>query len=42
MISTVKKKIDFLGTDDVEDLKQMLEDEVKVKKSKELANSIGF
>ena len=40
--ATVKKKIDFLGTDDIRELKQMLEDEVKVKKSKELANSIGF
>lgn len=40
--ATVKKKIDFLGTDDVKDLKMMLEDEVKVKKSKELSNSIGF
>lgn len=40
--ATVKKKIDFLGTDDIRELKQMLEDEVKVKKSKELKNSIGF
>ena len=32
--ATVKKKIKFLGTDDVYELKQMLEDEVKVKKSK--------
>lgn len=40
--ATVKKKINFLGTDDIRELKQMLEDEVKVKKSKELKNSIGF
>lgn len=40
--ATVKKKISFLGTDDVSELKQMLEDEVKVKKSKELNSSIGF
>lgn len=40
--ATVKKKISFLGTDDVTELKQMLEDEVKVKKSKELGTSVGF
>lgn len=40
--ATVKKKIDFLGTNDIKELKMMLEDEVKVKKSKELTNSIGF
>ena len=40
--ATVKKKIAFLGTDDVYELKQMLEDEVKVKKSKELNSTIGF
>lgn len=40
--ATVKKKIKFLGIDDTYELKQMLEDEVKVKKSKELAANIGF
>ncbi len=40
--ATVKKKIAFLGTDDVYELKQMLEDEVKVKKSKELSSNVGF
>lgn len=40
--ATVKKKIEFLGTDDIYELKQMLEDEVKVKKSKELSSKVGF
>ena len=40
--ATVKKKISFLGTNDVCELKKMLEDEVKVKKSKELKPTIGF
>ncbi|MBQ4645924.1 MAG: ATP-binding protein [Candidatus Gastranaerophilales bacterium] len=40
--ATVKKKIAFLGTEDVCELKQMLEEEVKVKKSKELSSNIGF
>ena len=40
--ATVKKKISFLGIDDVYELKHMLEDEVKVKKSKELSSSVGF
>ncbi len=40
--ATVKKKIVFLGTDDVYELKHMLEEEVKVKKSKELSSTVGF
>ena len=40
--ATVKKKISFLGTDDVQELKLMLEDEVKIKKSKELSTKVGF
>ena len=40
--ATVKKKIAFLGTDNVYELKQMLEEEVKVKKSKELKSAVGF
>ena len=40
--ATVKKKIDFLGTKDLNEITKMLNDEVKIKKSKELQNSIGF
>ena len=40
--ATVKKKIEFLGTNDIHELKQMLEEEVKVKKSKELSTKVGF
>ncbi len=40
--ATVEKKIKFLGTNDIYELKQMLEEEVKVKKSKELNSTIGF
>ena len=40
--ATVKKKIEFLGVDDVQELKQMLEDEAKLKKSKELKSNVGF
>ncbi len=40
--STVKKKNEFLGLTTVEELKSMLLEEVKVKKSKELANNVGF
>ena len=40
--ATVKKKIDFLGTKDLSEITKMLNDEVKVKKSKELQNTIGF
>lgn len=40
--ATVKKKIDFLGIKDLDEITKMLNDEVKVKKSKELQNSIGF
>ncbi|MBQ3311986.1 ATP-binding protein [bacterium] len=40
--ATVKKKIDFLGTNDIDEITQMLEAEVKVKKSSELQNSVGF
>lgn len=40
--ATVKKKIAFLGTNDVYELKQMLIEEVKVKKSKELSSTVGF
>ena len=40
--AVVKKKADFLEVKDVKELTKMLEDEVKVKKSKTLKNSIGF
>ena len=40
--ATVKKKADFLHITDSQELAKMLEDEVKVKKSKYLRNSIGF
>lgn len=40
--ATVKKKLDFLGAKDLDEITKMLKDEVKVKKSKELQNTIGF
>ena len=40
--ATVKKKIDFLGTTDIDEITKMLMDEVKVKKSPELQNAVGF
>ena len=40
--STVKKKVDFLGITDLEEITKMLQEEVKVKKSKELKSTIGF
>ena len=40
--ATVKKKADFLGVTDSDEITKMLQEEVKVKKSKELKNSIGF
>lgn len=40
--ATVKKKADFLCISDFPELTKMLEDEVKIKKSKELQKSIGF
>lgn len=40
--ATVKKKADFLCITDLCELSKMLEDEVKIKKSKELQNVVGF
>lgn len=40
--ATVKKKADFLCITDLDELSKMLEDEVKIKKSKELQNVVGF
>lgn len=40
--ATVKKKIDFLGIKDLDEITKMLNAEVKVKKSKELQNTVGF
>ena len=40
--ATVKKKADFLEIKDLDEITKMLQDEVKVKKSKELKNTIGF
>ena len=40
--ATVKKKVDFLGIKDINEIIKMLEEEIKVKKTKELQNSVGF
>lgn len=40
--ATVKKKTDFLGVKDLDEITKMLNDEVKLKKSKDLQNTIGF
>ena len=40
--ATVKKKADFLGINDVNEIISMLKEEIKIKKSKELQNTIGF
>ena len=40
--ATVKKKADFLNITDAEELREMLANEVKLKNSKELKNSVGF
>lgn len=40
--ATVKKKTDFLGINDLSEIVSMLEDEVKIKKSKSLKNAVGF
>lgn len=40
--ATVKKKADFLNISDINELTKMLQDEVKLKKSNQLKNSIGF
>jgi len=40
--ATVKKKVDFLGIEDAKEIISMLKDEVKIKKSKDLQNTIGF
>ena len=40
--ATVKNKVSFLGFENVSELIQMLQEEVKVKKSNELKSSIGF
>ena len=40
--ATVKKKTDFLGVNDLGEIVDMLQEEVKVKKSEELRRSIGF
>ena len=40
--ATVKKNADFLCITDLCELSKMLEDEVKIKKSKELQNAVGF
>ena len=40
--ATVKKKVDFLGINDIDEISKMLEEEVKVKKSKELKSAVGF
>lgn len=40
--ATVKKKADFLGITDLDEITKMLQEEVKVKKSKELKNTVGF
>ena len=40
--ATVKKKVSFLGVNDLESICSMLNDEAKVKKSDSLRNDIGF
>lgn len=40
--ATVKKKAEFLGISDVDVIISMLKEEVKIKKSKELQNTVGF
>lgn len=40
--ATVKKKTDFLGITDFDEITKMLNEEVKIKKSKELQNTVGF
>ena len=40
--ATVKKKIDFLGITNLNEIESMLQEEVKVKKSSALKTSIGF
>ena len=40
--ATVKKKADFLGISDVDEIISMLKEEVKIKKSKEIQNTVGF
>ena len=40
--ATVKKKADFLGINDVNEIISMFKEEIKIKKSKELQNTIGF
>ncbi len=40
--ATVRKKADFLGINNTQELIKMLEEEVKVKKSKSLQNTVGF
>ena len=40
--ATVKKKTDFLGISELNEIVKMLQDEVKVKKSEELKNVVGF
>ena len=40
--ATVKKKAEFLGISDVDEIISMLKEEVKIKKSKDLQNTVGF
>ena len=40
--ATVKKKVDFLGINELDEIVNMLQDEVKVKKSITLKNMVGF
>ena len=40
--ATVKKKTDFFGVNNLDEIVEMLKEEIKVKKSKTLQNSVGF
>ena len=40
--ATVKKKTDILGIENLNEILKMLEEEVKIKKSEELKQAIGF
>ena len=37
-----RKRIDFLCTKKLDEITKMLNDEVKIKKSKDLQNTVGF
>ncbi len=40
--ATVKKRVEFLNITNEKEITQMLQEEVKIRKSSELKNAIGF